>query len=121
MKGHPQQYNTLYIDYIRLQGCPMPKFSLAGYNMISCQQDVDTPVDYWIHLASDGLDSLLHVTETPFFITGLRSQTEYTLSAQCDAYSYSCIPPDTVTTGIFITLPLCEEFSAYGSTSESYP
>ena len=94
IKGNQNQYNALYIDYIRLQACPIPKVELTGYNTIRCSVDTThTAPDYWVHL-TDGseVDSMIHVATNPYYITDLDTNTAYTLTAQCDSATATCFP-----------------------------
>ncbi len=120
--GTQYQYNYLYLDYIRLQACPLPAFSLASYNTVKCAIDTSfNSANYWVQAHSTELDTLIHVTTNPFFITGLNPETEYTFTGSCDSASTSCFPPTVITTGVLQSLPYCENFNTYGSGESCYP
>ncbi len=123
MLGTQYQYNYLYIDYMHIQACPLPRITLSGYNTIRCALDNASPAaDYWVHI-SDGdiMDSLLHITSNPYHITDLSTGTTYTLSAQCDSVTPSCFPSTVITTGQLQALPYCEQFDSYGTGNGSRP
>ncbi len=122
MLGSQNQYNYLYIDYLRIQACPLAHIGLAGYNTIRVATDDTGGTDYWVHL-TDGaaVDSMIHIVSNPHLITGLATNTSYTLSAQCDSATPSCFPPVTITTGELHPMPYCEQFDSYGSGNGNYP
>ncbi len=127
MQGVQYQSNYLYIDYIRLQSCPIPDITLAGYNTIrvetSSHSATQSPTtDYWLHI-TDGasLDSLIHIVSNPQFITGLATNTTYSLTAQCDTSTRPCSPPIEIATSEQHSLPYCEQFDSYGSCSSCFP
>ncbi len=122
MKGYYQQFDYLYIDYLHISPCPLVHFALASYNSILCSVDsAHTAVDYWVHLTSDGLDSLIHVTSNTYLIDGLAANQTYTLAAQCDKNAAGCNSTATITTGILKELPYCEQFDTYGTGNGSQP
>ena len=127
MQGVQYQSNYLYIDYIRLQSCPIPDITLAGYNTIrvetSSHSATQSPTtDYWLHI-TDGasLDSLIHIVSNPQFITDLATNTTYSLTAQCDTSTRPCSPPIEIATSEQHSLPYCEQFDSYGSCSSCFP
>lgn len=121
-RGNQYQYNYLYVDYVHMQACPIPKITLAGYNTVKCAVDTSHHnVDYWVKMLSSEVDTLFHVTTNPYYITGLEQNSAYTFSCQCDSATESCFPSTTLTTGIQKSLPYCENFNTYGSGGSCYP
>ena len=136
-------WRELFIDDIRIQACPRPTVSLSAGTTV--RFDVDTTAvapDYWIEYGPQGItqlaedtvwnsdssdytlqphNTIVHVTETPFFITGLTSNTTYDFFTRCDSAVATCFPITRITTMSTQNLPYCETFSNYGYGYDSFP
>ena len=128
-----------YIDNLRIQTCPRATVSLSDGTTM--RLDVDTSLgapDYWVEYGPQGIvqlgedttwnadstqytlapaNTILHVTETPYFIGDLEEGTTYDFYVRCDSAVASCFPVERHTTSTQLSLPLCYDFSSYGNNS----
>ena len=136
-------YPYVSIDNLRIQTCPRPAPSLSAGTTVRFDMDTTTSApDYWIEYGPQGImqmaedtvwnndssaytlqphNSLVHVTETPFFITGLNENTTYDFYSRCDSAISTCFPTTRITTMSTRNVPYCETFSGYGSGYTSFP
>ena len=134
---------SLFLDNLYVQACPRPEATLTAGTTV--RFDVDTTLsapDYWIEYGPQGFAQLtkdtvwnadstqytlqpqgtiLHVTETPFFITGLDENTTYDFYTRCDSAISTCFPAQRITTTSVISLPYCENFDSYSSGEYRQP
>lgn len=127
--------NSMYIDDLRIQSCPRANVSLSAGTTV--RFDVDTTTqspDYWIEYGPQGMtqlaedtiwntdssaytlqpqNTIIHVTETPFFITGLEENTTYDFYTRCDSAVTTCFPTHRITTSMNLNLPFCYDFKNY--------
>ena len=122
-----------YIDDLKISSCPKPKIELIDYNTIAFTIDSSYTPNYWIEYGAEGLvqgttdsvmnedstytvvpnGTLIHVTENPFYLTGLDENTTYTIYTRCDSAIYTCLPATNIRTSHLQSLPYCEDFSSY--------
>ncbi len=123
-----------YIDDLKISSCPKPKIELRDYNTIVFTIDSSYTADYWIEYGLGGFaqgstdsvmnedstytqvtnGTLIHVTENPFYLTGLEENTTYTIYTRCDSAIHTCLPATNIRTSHLQSLPYCEDFSSYG-------
>ena len=113
-----------YIDDIVVEQQMQPHIALVDSTTVRIEADSRYPTDYWLEYGIEGFrpggDSatLLHVQQSPYFVTGLLPETSY------DFYVYpsvdpllgtgtSCHSPVTLSTRIRLPLPYCENFDNY--------
>ena len=117
---------------MKISSCPKPKIELIDYNTIAFTIDSSYTPDYWIEYGIEGLiqgttdsvmnedstysvvpnGTLIHVTENPFYLTGLDENTTYTIYTRCDSVIHTCLPATNVRTSYLQSLPFCEDFSS---------
>ena len=126
-------WRECFIDDLRIQACRQPSVSLMAGTTV--RFDVDTTVsapDYWIEygpqdisqLAEDTVwnadstqyslqphNTIVHVTSTPFFITGLDENTTYDFYTRCDSAVSTCFPVQRIKTSQVTPIPYCFDFS----------
>ena len=128
---------ALYVDNLRVQSCPRAAVTLSEGTTVKLE--VDTTLgspDYWVEYGPQGTtqmaedtvwnsDStqytlqaaniLIHVTESPYYITGLDENTTYDFYTRCDSATATCFPVQRITTTVTLALPLCYDFSSYNN------
>ena len=126
-------WRECFVDDVRLQSCPRPSASLSAGTTV--RFDVDTTVsapDYWIEYGPQGItqlaedtvwnadstqytlqphNTIVHVTSSPFFITGLDENTTYDFYTRCDSAVSTCFPVQSITTSQITPVPYCLDFS----------
>ena len=116
----------MYIDNIRLSPCILPELSTDGAHCITAKVDSNAVADYWIEMADHSFnrgegDTLIHVTDNLYRITGLAAATTYWFIVDCDTTANSCHPTTSLTTASEQAVPLCDDFDSYGTGSNSFP
>ena len=136
-------YHYAYIDNLSITTCPLPDAIVAGSRQIRLQlPSADSTADYWIEygtgLFEQGAQDLLwnadstastrvphgtvvHVTQNPFFLTGLEPGTTYSLFARCGELDSTCASPLVLTTGAELPMPFCDDFDSYNSGTYQSP
>lgn len=116
---------TLRLDELTLTSCPMPHLEAIGAHAIMATVDDEAP-DYWIALSTEDPEpgqavEMVHVTEASYLIEGLEPGTSYSIVSQCSSGETPCWPASRVTTGEALAVPLCDDFSSYGSGIGTVP
>ena len=62
--------------------------------------------------------TLIHVTENPFYLTDLDTNTTYSFYTRCDSAIYTCLPSTDIKT-LYLpeSIPYCENFESYDNNS----
>ena len=108
--------NALYLDDLVVSPCPLPDLTVSGARQVKAALPEGTPVDYWMEygpegcIQGDSTNTLVHVTENPYYITGLQPNTTYNFFARCFEQVPTCAPPTTLTTSEEMSIPYCETF-----------
>ena len=108
--------NALYLDDLVVSPCPLPDLTVSGARQVKAALPEGTPADYWMEygpegcIQGDSTNTLVHVTENPFYITGLQPNTTYNFFARCFEQVPTCAPPTTLTTSEEMSIPYCETF-----------
>ena len=108
--------NALYLDDLVVSPCPLPDLTVSGARQVKAALPEGTPVDYWMEygpegcIQGDSTNTLVHVTENPYHITGLQPNTTYNFFARCFEQVPTCAPPTTLTTSEEMSIPYCETF-----------
>ena len=108
--------NALYLDDLVVSPCPLPDLTVSGARQVKAALPEGTPVDYWMEygpegcIQGDSTNTLVHVTENPYYITGLQPNTTYNFFARCFEEVPTCAPPTTLTTSEEMSIPYCETF-----------
>ena len=108
--------NALYLDDLVVSPCSLPDLTVAGARQVKAALPEGTPADYWMEygpegcIQGDSTNTLVHVTENPYFITGLQPNTTYNFFARCFEEVPTCAPPTTLTTSEEMSIPYCETF-----------
>ncbi len=114
-----------YIDDLTISPCPLPDISVAGARQVKAQLPTGGSPDYYIEYDTAGFEqgtgTILHITEDPYYISGLNPNTTYSFYARCDSISITCTSPTTLTTSQELSLPLCDNFETYTSGSYHAP
>ena len=106
--------NALYLDDLVVSPCPLPDLTVSGARQVKAALPEGTPVDYWMEygpegcIQGDSTNTLVHVTENPYYITGLQPNTTYNFFARCFEQVPTCAPPTTLTTSEEMSIPYCE-------------
>ncbi len=114
--------NAIYLDDLVVSPCPLPDLTVSGARQVKAALPEGTPADYWMEYGPDGCtqgdssNTLVHVTENPYYITGLQPNTTYNFFARCFEQVPTCAPPTTLTTALEMPLPYCENFDNIGNT-----
>ena len=96
------------LSSLYLHTCPQPSLELTEFNTITFTLAEPT-ADYWIEYN----DTIVHATTTPFHLTHLRQNTDYSFRIRCDSATAACMPAKTMTTGVQLTLPHCTSMNGY--------
>ena len=108
--------NALYLDDLVVSPCPLPDLTVSGARQVKAALPEGTPADYWMEygpegcIQGDSTNTLVHVTENPYYITGLQPNTTYNFFARCFEQVPTCAPPTTLTTSEEMSIPYCETF-----------
>ncbi len=114
--------NALYLDDLVVSPCSLPDLTVAGARQVKAALPEGTHADYWMEYGPDGCtqgdstNTLVHVTENSYYITGLQPNTTYNFFARCFEEVPTCAPPTTLTTALEMPLPYCENFDNIGNT-----
>ncbi|MBR3724926.1 MAG: choice-of-anchor J domain-containing protein [Bacteroidales bacterium] len=107
----------LYLDDLQVSACSLPDITVAGSRQMKASlPDSSTTADYWIEYGpqgcsqGDSTNTLLHVTQNPYYITELEPNTQYSFFTRCFEEYPTCAPPVILTTTDELHIPFCENF-----------
>ena len=131
-------WRSWYIDNLKISSCPTPDVQLYNYNTVVFRIDSNYTADYWVEYGYQGLEqgdsstmvnedstitevpdgTLIHVTENPFYLTDLDTNTTYSFYTRCDSAIYTCLPSTDIKT-LYLpeSIPYCENFESYDNNS----
>ena len=99
-----------YVGQITLQAIPQPTFRVMSSNSIQATVTADS-VNYWLRVCSAGAPqssgTLLHVTSSPYMITGLSMYSWYDIYTISSQNETTCAPPVTLRTHLDVAPPYC--------------
>lgn len=116
----------IFVDDVKVRGCVLPQLTVTGSHEITAVSPENSQVDYYIEMADHPFeqgagDTVIHVTESPFRLTGLTANTSYSLYLRCDSVTPTCEDAVTVTTPNMADVPVCDNFNTYGTGNEAFP
>lgn len=125
-----------YIDDLTISPCILPDFTIAGAHQVKAQlpAESNSVADYWVEYGEgtfvqgqqdtvwnadstsytmDSHGTVVHVTENPFYLTGLKPNTQYSIYTRCGEQDSTCAAPTVLTTAQELPLPYCNNFDSY--------
>ena len=103
--------DTVRIDMIGMFGCPIVDFKGIG-GKLTCTVRGDAEPNYILYLQEAGSPDVrtIHITRSPYEVSGLGLGTTYQLTYHCINGYTGCAPTLMVTIDDSLALPLCEQF-----------
>ena len=133
---------SIFLDDLQVSACPLPDFTVEGAHQVKATLPAGTEVDYYIEYGTGSFaqfqedtvwnadssaytlqphGTIIHVTENPYYITGLQPNTTYRFYSRCDSLGTTCLTSTVLTTAQGYSLPYCETFDSYGSGENNRP